>query len=530
MASTGLTIGLINALATSAIAKLDTEVDNMLSPENIFDDSTFVLDEQVATSTGNFVAGSGYMRSDYLPINSGVVNVGLHDGTIHGNTIVVHYAFYNSSKTKISTGFGMYIPIKDADDFKYQQIEVPANAAYFAFDASKTNNYGDDFYVSQEQNPTNYVAYGVERINPNVIKIDKTLTETGIPADAKTVGNQLYSIRGGKLTTVKAASLAAGEGLYSVRNSIIRNKTLMFNAKVSGESWSILLAHGVVDDTYDSNSASGGYVVTPTTATIWVNGNNGESGTLGTSWTHNLTITDRLTVIITVDSEQKQTITLMSENGLTSKSYTAQFNGRKGKIYVKALTGTFTDAELSFGCSDFEKPVWIFGDSYCSLADDRYPYWLQQAKLDNCLFNSYPGEATPNAILDFRELIKIAAPKYLVWGLGMNDHDTSSAVNTDWMNGVNELIATCKGTGTTLILATIPNVVNTSCNNVKKNEWIASSGYRYVDFNKAIGAENEPGASWPTGWLSSDNVHPTAMGARVLAGRIMLDVPELMQP
>lgn len=520
------------------INTVENTLDTVLVPENIFDDSTFVMDEQVSTSKGTFVAGNGYMRSDYLPINgNGVVNVGLHNGTVQGNTIVVHYAFYTFQKAKLSTGFGMYIEVQDADDFKYQQITVPEGAAYFAFDASKVNNYGDDFYVSQEQTPTTYVAYGVGRINPSLVKVDKTLTETGIPADAKVVGdkftkaeNAITAMRGGNLTTVKAASLASGEGLYSVRHSIIRNKTLIFNAKVSGDSWSILLAHGVVDNSYDSNSESGGYVVTPTTATIWVNGNDGENGTLGTAWTHGLTINDRLTVMISVDSEQKQTITLMSESGFATKSYTAQFNGRKGKIYAKALAGTFTDAELSFGCSDLEKTVWIFGDSYVSLVDTRYPYWLQQAHMDNCLINSYPGEATPNAILDFRSLITMATPKYIVWGLGMNDHDTSSAVNSDWMDGVEELISTCQSAGITLILCTIPNVANSSCNNVKKNAWIASSGYRYVDFNKAIGAADEPGASWPAGWLSNDNVHPTAMGARVLAGQIMLDVPELSMP
>lgn len=527
----------MDIITYSKLTKLESKFNDIIVPVNIFDDSTFVLDEQVSTSKGTFVEGTGYMRSDYIPINSGVINVGLHNGTIQGNTIVVHYAFYTEQKAKISTGFGMFLPIKDADDFKYQQIEVPTNAVYFAFDASKVNNYGDDFYVSQEQTPTTYVPYGVGRINPSLIKVDKNLTDNGIPADGKTVGDRfskaekaIKTIRGGNLLTVKAASLASGEGLYLFRNSVIKNKTYIFNAKVTGDSWSIIVAHGVVDDSFASNDNSQGYVVTPTTATIWVNGNNGENGTLGTSWTHGLTINDRLTVIISIDDEQKQTITLISESGLASKSYTAQFNGRKGTIYAKSLAGTFTDAMLSFACSDLEKPVWLFGDSYVSVVDSRYPYWLKQAKADNCLINSYPGEATPNAIIDCKALLNIGTPKFIVWGLGMNDHDTSSAVNSDWMDGVNELIEICEASGITLILCTIPNVANTSCNNVKKNAWIASSGYRYVDFNKAIGAADEPGASWPAGWLSNDNVHPTEMGARVLAGQIMLDVPELSMP
>ena len=144
--------------------------------------------------------------------------------------------------------------------------------------------------------------------------------------------------------------------------------------------------------------------------------------------------------------------------------------------------------------------------------------------------NSYPGEATTNALLDLKSLLTIATPRFIVWAQGMNDHDTSSAVNSTWLEGVEELIEICESKGITLILAKIPNVAHTSYNNVKKNAWVQASGYRYVDFNKAIGAADEPGATWPEGWLSNDNVHPTEMGARVLAGQIMLDVPELTMP
>ena len=523
----------------NALTSVENTLDGVLTTSENFFDGTFVNNEQVATSTGAFIAGNGAMRTGYIAITSGVVTVGIQKNSVEDNKIIRCFCFYNAQKGKVESGFGMNYTVYTADDMKYQQITVPQNAVYFAFDASMSHYENDNFYVSQEPYPDGYVPYSStkNKVKPTSIKVDKHLSQSGLPADAKVVGdkftkaeNAITAMRGGNLTTVKAASLAAGEGLYSVRSSIIRNKTLIFNAKVTGSDWSLVLAHGVVDNSYDSSGASGGYLVTPTTATIWVNGNNGESGTLGTAWTHGLTITDRLTVIISVDNEQKQTITLMSESGFATKSYTAQFNGRKGKVYAKAITGTFTNAELSFGCSDLEKPVWIFGDSYVSLVEERYPYWLQQAHFDNCLINSYAGEATPNAILDFRSLITMATPKYIVWGLGMNDHDTSSAVNADWMDGVNELIETCKSAGITLILATIPNVVNTSCNNVKKNAWIAASGYRYVDFNKAIGAADEPGAAWPAGWLSNDNVHPTEMGARVLAGQIMLDVPELMMP
>ena len=529
----------MDVILYSKIAEVNKTLDGVLTTsENMFD-GVFVLDEQVATSSGKFVAGNGYMRSGHIPITSGIVTVGLQRDSTPGDTVIVHYCFYTAQLEKISSGIGNGVIIHTADDMKYQQLTVPTNAAYFAFDASKVQNYGYNFYMSQESNPEGYVPYSTikNKVKPESIKVDKTLTKEGFPSDAKVVGDKfgktekaVSTVRGGNLSTVKSASLAAGDGIYSVRNSVIRNKTYMLNAKVSGSGWSILVAHSPVDSSFDSNAYSQGFIITPTSATAWTNGNNGEGGTLGSEWSHGLTIDARLTVVISVGNDGKFTLYLMSESGIASKDYSYTFGGRKGTIYAKSIAGTFTDVELSFGCGDIEKPVWIFGDSYVSIAEDRWPYWLVQMKTDNCLINSYPGEGTTNAMRDLDSLLTLGTPRFIVWAQGMNDHDTSSAVNATWLAGVEDLIEICESRGIVLILATIPNVVSTSPNNVKKNAWIEASGYRYVDFNKAIGAADEPGAAWPAGWLSNDNIHPTAMGARVLAGQILLDVPELSMP
>ena len=522
------------------ITNCNNTLDGVLTTSDNMFDGVFVQNEQVATSSGAFVAGNGYMRSGHIPISSGVVTVGVQANDIGDSiTIATHYCFYDTSFAKVTAGNGNAFTIYTADDMKYQQFAVPTGAVYFAFDASIFYFGNKNWYVSQEQNPEGYVPYSAtkNKVKPESIKVDKHLSQSGIPADAKVVGsklnkdgNAIAAIRGGNPAIVKAASLAQGEGMYSVRNSVNKNKTYIFNAKVPSDSWSILVAHSPVDSSFDSNTYSQGFIITPTTATAWTNGNNGEGGTLGSVWNHGLTIEARLTVIISVGRDGLFTLYLMSENGLVHKDYSYVYTGRKGTIYAKSLAGTFTDAELSFGCSDLEKPVWIFGDSYMQIAEASWPYWLIQTKMDNFLMNSYPGEATTNALLDLKSLLTIATPRFIVWAQGMNDHDTSSAVNSTWLEGVEELIEICESKGITLILAKIPNVAHTSYNNVKKNAWVQASGYRYVDFNKAIGAADEPGATWPEGWLSNDNVHPTEMGARVLAGQIMLDVPELTMP
>lgn len=99
-----------------------------------------------------------------------------------------------------------------------------------------------------------------------------------------------------------------------------------------------------------------------------------------------------------------------------------------------------------------------------------------------------------------------------------------NACNDNWLNTYNQIKAIYESRDIELVLCTIPNVP--SINNTFKNEIIRNSGYRYIDFAKAVGAE-EVGSSWYTGMLSGDNVHPSALGAQKLALRAIEDVPEL---
>lgn len=99
-----------------------------------------------------------------------------------------------------------------------------------------------------------------------------------------------------------------------------------------------------------------------------------------------------------------------------------------------------------------------------------------------------------------------------------------NACNDNWLNTYNQIKAICESRDIELVLCTIPNVP--SINNTFKNEIIRNSGYRYINFAKAVGAE-EVGSSWYTGMLSGDNVHPSALGAQKLALRAIEDIPEL---
>ena len=106
----------------------------------------------------------------------------------------------------------------------------------------------------------------------------------------------------------------------------------------------------------------------------------------------------------------------------------------------------------------------------------------------------------------------------------MNDADSSSAYNASWKSCIDYVISEADAIGAEVILATIPNTP--TVNNTFKNAWVKSSGYRYVDFANAVGAESA-NSSWYSGMLSSDNVHPTQYGARALASKLLVDMPEI---
>ena len=117
-------------------------------------------------------------------------------------------------------------------------------------------------------------------------------------------------------------------------------------------------------------------------------------------------------------------------------------------------------------------------------------------------------------------------PKYMIWCIGMNNGDSSSAINSTWKTYTELAISECEKRGIIPILATIP--CTPTVNNTFKNTYIKSSGYRYIDFAESVGAE-EAESTWIEGCLSSDNVHPTETGARLLYCRALQDFPEFMQ-
>ena len=140
--------------------------------------------------------------------------------------------------------------------------------------------------------------------------------------------------------------------------------------------------------------------------------------------------------------------------------------------------------------------------------------------------DSYPGAGSCDAIKSLKTYLLFAVPQNVVWCMGMNDgSDTDSTTpSSAWLSAFNELESISKIFGFEIIVATIPSVPNIY--HEGQNFYVRNSGYRVVDFAKAVGASSD--GTWFGNMLSTDDVHPSNTGAMALYMRFLADFPEIM--
>ena len=141
--------------------------------------------------------------------------------------------------------------------------------------------------------------------------------------------------------------------------------------------------------------------------------------------------------------------------------------------------------------------------------------------IDNFLTIGLAGGDSGTLFSVLVKALNFGTPRYLIWSLGMNDSYTG------WCSYFEKVKELCTSKGIVLVLQTIPipNLESNS-NQININTVIKASGYRYIDAAAAM----SPDSSWP--WYdgyTTDGVHPTVIGAKVLAARYLSDFPEFMQ-
>ena len=328
--------------------------------------------------------------------------------------------------------------------------------------------------------------------------------------------------------TIKATcdTLTKNESLIVIdRMDVKKNKTYVFTAKVSNSShFSVTMAHG--ESEY---GASYLYINRSTIASYDVTSEATNTFTAN----HGLTIDGFVTVVLNVGITAN--VTIFTASGYY-KSEDFSWTGCNGSVFVRNETMVdLTDCSYSLTLGDVDSPVWIFGDSYLGLTNEaRHMYYLREMGMENWLACGFPGGGAYQEGVSLKNLLTLGKPKYVVWCLGMNNGDSGS-VNSSWLTTTESVIAMCEERGIEVILATIPScgvyendtdpVV--TVDNSYKNAWVKASGYRYIDYEKAVVKDAATG--WYEGMLSGDGIHPTSLGAKALASRFITDFPEITQ-
>ena len=415
------------------------------------------------------------------------------------------YYIFNRSLTKLSARFVAEFGA-DGNCISYQenkkQFTTGENARYIAYTWDSENALSDVMCMSIAMSDSFY-EYG-----------NGIIREELLPQESKNT----YCF------TNSQASMSDGDTLIAISNiNNKKNNTVCFYAEVDASAFgSVSVGHGY-------NLDYGSYVKIDDT---YITTFNGTSQYYQVE--HNLTIDKFLYVEIHQEDNARASIFIASSDG--SKKVNADlvaWDGCRGSVFAKSTNSTLANCKIDVSFADFLNDIYIFGDSYLSLGDPkRWPYYLIQNGYTKVCLNGYGGVNSNTEMKTFRNIIAVAKPKYVIWLLGMNDMDDGQ-INESYKLCLNEVISTCEGYGIIPILATIPNVANTTYyNNTYKNAYVKSLaesyGYRYIDFAAAVGAE-EAGSSWYAGMLSSDNVHPTALGAKALYARFCIDVPEALK-
>jgi len=112
-------------------------------------------------------------------------------------------------------------------------------------------------------------------------------------------------------------------------------------------------------------------------------------------------------------------------------------------------------------------------------------------------------------------------PRYVVIALGTND-----SVYADWLVDISNIIGMVEAKGAIPVLTTFPPRADRQAFLNSVNAYIRGSGYLYVDFAKALTANND-GTTWASGVVYSDNIHPNVAGHLAMFERFVQDLPQV---
>lgn len=456
-------------------------------------------------NTATTIANNSNLNvTGYIPVKEGVTYYfgSTNDGKYSRTT-----AFYDADKVSIVDSFM---------NSAVYSITAPQGAAYMrcSFQVSK---WEQSLVNEGELKPYEdyFEPYQIVKIKDGTITYDKLADDV-----KRLIGNTKFNGFAGN------GVLSPSSYFSLLRNHISKNYVL--SAKIEGTLTDISIGVGYSDNSeLEYRSYDAMWVDISSTQVKQYRYYNDGYQLIDTK-EHGMSFTQHTAVEI---SQEISTAKLRIYDDL-GNIYEQDLQIASGTPFIYNGGATDLDVSLHFFPRELNKKIWAFGDSYFSFtANYRWPYYFAQYGYTDWLSNNQPGLSPENAYGELENLLTLGyVPKYVVWCLGMNgdttetkDENTEYVINSYQKKYLDKVVSLCSQYDIEPILATIPTVPERS--KIGLSKYVRNLGYRYIDFAKAVGATEE--GVWNTGLLSSDNVHPTELGAKVLASQVLIDFPEM---
>ena len=320
-------------------------------------------------------------------------------------------------------------------------------------------------------------------------------------------------------------------------NKVRDGKYLVFSARFDGElkeGQKIMFGHGYMESYGKWIEITKNDIVFPS-YTSWAKPPYREN-----VYPHGVTVKNYIMGIVAADNDGfGNSVTVITDGAVIRKSGYG-WNACQGEIFVSGKNIALSDVNAAWTCEDYSAPIWFVGASYFSLGDPaRWPYYMYaDGYADKVFITGRGGMNGINGHEEIADAIKFGKPKFMIWGIGMNDGpDLEDDINPVTYANKTGFLKICKEKGIKPLFMNIPNCGNETnqrnensykldyVNNRKKE--FADYDYRVVDIAHAVnGIESH--SPWYEGMLHSDGTHPTALGARNFYLELLCAFPELM--
>lgn len=467
-------------------------------------------------SNDEIVPGSNKI-TDFIKLDGKKIYWGNGFLTSYGGVNNIGAAIYDADKTLIrifsAGGASSYDPILEEEGAEYIRLTYTGNYTlrYVVYAKSDGSNpMADQTNVTTSMIDDLYNIQVIKHSNQTSIFPKENIPEL-IPAYSN-VGQNGFS------KTYDTINVYGYVDSNEYPNYLKCNHTISFKGYLADTlSGTDTIKFGI-----SRNSANGKILkITPTQAII----QRYDSGYINNvAFTHGLIIKDFIMCEITFTWYGGKFRIISSGGSFVQEwqnsqySYTGNAQVNYGRAFIES-TITLTNVKLTQSSDRFMKPVWVIGDSYTSMFQARWTYQLiNNFGIDGFLLDGYAGAPSKNMVQELEKLLRFGTPKYLLWCLGMND----GAVI--WKYCSTKVEQLCRERGITLIYQTIPWPSSGSSAKAIINEYIKESGYRFVDGYSAVCSDDN--GTWYEG-MNDDGRHPTVLGAKALAGQVLVDFPEI---